>query len=88
MHNILGDYMKINSPSGKSNIIGERLKEYRKQNKITQEDLSARLQLRGFTLDRTAISKIERGERFVPDYEVVAIAKSLKVGVKWLLTGK
>lgn len=88
MHNILGDYMRINTPSDKNNIIGERLKTYRKQNKITQEDLSARLQLRGFTLDRTAISKIERGERFVPDYEVVAIAKSLKVDVKWLLTGK
>lgn len=80
--------MRINTPSGKNNIIGERLKAYRKQNKITQEDLSARLQLRGLTLDRTAISKIERGERFVPDYEVVAIAKSLKVDVKWLLTGK
>ena len=88
MYNILGDYMRINTPSLRKNIIGERLKIYRKQNKITQEDLSARLQLKGLTLDRTAISKIERGERLVPNYEVVAIAKSLKVDVKWLLTGK
>lgn len=88
MYNILGDYMRINTPSVRKNIIGERLKIYRKQNKITQEDLSARLQLKGLTLDRTAISKIERGERLVPNYEVVAIAKSLKVDVKWLLTGK
>ena len=80
--------MRINTPSVRKNIIGERLKIYRKQNKITQEDLSARLQLKGLTLDRTAISKIERGERLVPNYEVVAIAKSLKVDVKWLLTGK
>lgn len=80
--------MRINTPSAKKNIIGERLKTYRKQHKITQEDLSARLQLKGLTLDRTAISKIERGERLVPDYEVIAIAKSLKVDVKWLLTGK
>ena len=88
MYNILGDYMKINTPSDKKNIIGERLKFYRKQNKITQEDLAARLQTKGLTLDRTAISKVERGERLVPDYEVVAIAKALKVDVKWLLTGK
>lgn len=80
--------MRINTPSVKKNIIGERLKSYRKQNKITQEDLAARLQTKGLTLDRTAISKIERGERLVPDYEVVAIAKSLKVDIKWLLTGK
>lgn len=80
--------MKINTPSTKKNIIGERLKTYRKQNKITQEDLAARLQIKGLTLDRTAISKIERGERLVADYEVIALAKSLKVDVKWLLTGK
>lgn len=92
LHNLyvvyLGDYMKINTPTHSKNIIGERLKSFRKENKITQEDLSARLQTRGLTLDRTAISKIERGERLVPDYEVVIIAKALKVDVKWLLTGK
>lgn len=80
--------MRINTPIRQRNIIGERLRAYRKQHNITQEDLSARLQIKGLTLDRTAISKIERGERLVPDYEVVAIAKALKVDVKWLLTGK
>ncbi|WP_027399611.1 helix-turn-helix domain-containing protein [Anaerovorax odorimutans] len=80
--------MKINTPNDKKNIIGERLKTYRKQNKITQEDLAARLQLESLTLDRTAISKIERNERLVTDYEVVAIAAALRVEVKWLLTGK
>ena len=80
--------MKINTPSTKRNIIGERLKDYRKRNKITQENLTARLQLKGLSLDRTAISKIERGERLVPDYEVVIIADALNISISWLLLGK
>ena len=80
--------MKINTPTHSKNIIGKRLKSFRKENKITQEDLSARLQTRGLTLDRTAISKIERGERLVPDYEVVIIADALNVSISWLLLGK
>ncbi len=80
--------MKINPPQSKKNIIGERLRNHRKANRITQEDLSARLQIRGLTLDRTAISKIEQGARFVTDYEVVAIADSLGVKIEYLLRGK
>lgn len=79
--------MKIYTPTTSKNIIGERLRGYRKQHKITQEDLASRLQVRGFTYDRTTISKIERGERLVTDFEVVALAHSLNVSIEWLLTG-
>ncbi|OON99001.1 MAG: hypothetical protein ATN35_02635 [Epulopiscium sp. Nele67-Bin004] len=80
--------MKINPPQSTKNIIGTRLRMVRKQKHITQDQLSARLQLQGLTLDRTAISKIENGSRLVPDYEVVAIANALNVDIKWLLTGE
>ncbi|OON96413.1 MAG: hypothetical protein ATN36_05580 [Epulopiscium sp. Nele67-Bin005] len=84
--------MKINIPhtnkNSHKNIIGLRLRNHRKEHKITQEHLSARLQLQGLSIDRTTISKIERGERLVLDYEIVAIAKALNVEIKWLLTGE
>jgi hypothetical protein len=35
-------------------------------------------------LDQTAVSRIERQERYLMDYEVAAIAKCLKVSVAWL----
>lgn len=80
--------MKMKRPTTSKNIIGERLRNYRKQNRITQEDLASRLQVRGFICDRTTISKIERGERLVTDYEVLILADALSVNVMWLLTGQ
>lgn len=82
--------MKIYWFEGSKNIIGKRVKETRQKFNppITQHDLSARLGVIGFNIDRVSISKIEAGDRFVADYEVVAIAKVLDVSLNWLLTGK
>lgn len=79
--------MKIYWHKGAKNIIGKRVREARmKANpQITQQDLSARLEVLGYNIDRVSISKIESGDRFVADYEVVGLAKALGVGVEWLL---
>ena len=42
------------------------------------------LAVRGISLDRSAISRIENRERYLMDYEISAIARSLKVSVGWL----
>jgi len=56
---------------------------------ITQSDLVARLQLDGLkNIDQPIVSRIEKGDRIVADYEVKAIAKALKVTVGWLLKEK
>ena len=55
---------------------------------ITQENLSAKLELMGISLDRLSISRIESGNRFVTDYEVVALSKALNVSIYWLLLGE
>ncbi len=67
--------------------MGPRVQEARKEAKppITQKDLVARLQVLGFKLDQSTISKIEQGTRPVFDFEVVALAKALKVSPAWLL---
>ena len=46
---------------------------------VSQEDLAGKLAVCGILLDRSAISRIENQERYLMDYEIVAIARCLKV---------
>ena len=78
--------MKTTLKSKTRNIIGEKVKLARVQNKITQEQLAARLELNDIQIDRIAISRIESGNRFVADYEVVEIAKALNISIEFLLS--
>ena len=68
------------------NLIGARVRKARLQMEpsVTQEDLAGKLAARGVLLDRSAISRIEARERYVMDYEAVAIARALKVSIAWL----
>jgi transcriptional regulator with XRE-family HTH domain len=69
------------------NIVGRRVQQARKMANppVTQVELAARLQLQGFRIDQSGLSKIESGVRPVLDIEVIALAKALKVPVAWLL---
>lgn len=67
----------------RKNIVGSRVRKARKESKITQMELAARLQVLGIKVDRPAISKLESGSRPVTDIEVDAIAKILKVPISW-----
>lgn len=77
--------MKIYWNGESKNIIGHRLKQLRKQQNISQRTLAARLTLSGIEFSDLTILRIERGERFVPDYEIVAIAEYFKVSADYLL---
>ena len=46
---------------GKRNISGERIHQRRTTLRLSQADLAARMQVRGVTIEREAISKIETG---------------------------
>ena len=65
------------------NVVGVRIREarYRGGQKITQQELAARLQTLGLDIDRTAISKIESGRRPITDVEIIAICKALDIKV-------
>lgn len=69
------------------NLIGDRVREarHRRNPKITQLDLLARLAVRGVYMEGTSISKIESYKRPVTDIELVAIAEALNVSILWLL---
>ncbi len=53
--------------------------------RLSQADLAARMQVNGVTIEREAISKIETGDRFVTDYELMVFAKVLGVTMDWLV---
>ncbi|MBR2081081.1 MAG: helix-turn-helix transcriptional regulator [Oscillospiraceae bacterium] len=77
--------MKIYDFDGKKNISGERIHQARTTLRLSQADLAARMQVSGVSIEREAISKIETGDRFVTDYELMVFAKVLGVSMAWLL---
>lgn len=78
--------MKATRRGPGKNLVGRRVRVARlKANpSISQEDLAGRLAAQGVTLDQAALSRVERGERYVLDYEARALARSLKVPISWL----
>ena len=70
----------------RKNVCGIRIRELRKEKKITQKKLSIMAQLEGYDfITETAIIKLERGTRFVPDYEVSIFAELLETTPEYLL---
>lgn len=71
----------------KRNIVGPQVRKARERVRppLTQQNLSARLEVRGVHIDRAGISKIESGNRIVTDVELFALADALSVAVQWLL---
>lgn len=70
----------------RKNVCGIRIRELRKQKKITQKKLSIMAQLAGYDfITETAIIKLELGTRFVPDYEVNIFAELLETTPEYLL---
>jgi transcriptional regulator with XRE-family HTH domain len=65
----------------KRNIIGKKVRILRKKRKLTQDELTARIQNKGINIDRPMLSRIETDSREVYDFEVKAIAESLEVSI-------
>ncbi len=57
--------------------IGGNIKRIREDKKITQENLSAKLQLAGCDITRSAVAKIEVGQRHLYPDEIVLIKEIL-----------
>jgi hypothetical protein len=78
--------MKRTHQRRERNVVGKRVRQARLKCSppVSQDDLAGRLAARGIILDQTAISRVENQTRYLMDYEVVAIAKALKVSVGWL----
>lgn len=77
--------MKIYWSGESKNLIGVKVRALRTERGLTQKALAERLQLEGFEFTDLTILRIENGSRFVPDYEVKALAKILGVSYETLL---
>ena len=73
--------MKIYWNGERKNVIGSRVKELRKKQDISQKILAARLSLSGIDFTELTILRIEKGTRFVPDYELTWIIHGVAVKV-------
>ena len=73
------------TPDKRNNICGKRVFEFRKEMKLSQRELAEKLQLVGHDVDKNAIQRIESGQRFVTDIELVALCKVLEKSYEDLL---
>ncbi|WP_298030114.1 helix-turn-helix domain-containing protein [uncultured Dysosmobacter sp.] len=68
-----------------SNLISQNLRRLRRERGMSQEALAAQMQLLGVDINQRLISKIERNERFVKDFELVCFCRVLSVTERDLL---
>ncbi len=77
--------MKIYDYEGKANMIGPNIRKNRIKLHLSQDALATKLQLRNIEISQKVISRIEKQERFVTDYELLAFSEVLKVDIYELL---
>lgn len=70
------------------NVVGEKIKKYRMERKLSQKDLSEKLEVYAIYICRGSISRIESHERTVTDFELRAMAKVLRVSIEELYEEK
>ena len=61
------------------NLIGDIVRKYRKAAKMSQQELSVKLELLGVYVCRGSISRIEDKSRTVTDIELYALANVLSI---------
>ncbi len=76
---------KIKAPDGSNNLCGKRLAAIRKSQKLSQRGLAAKMQLLGFDVDHYFIRRVENGERFVTDIDLVIFSRALQVPLDTIL---
>ena len=59
--------------------IGQKIRTLRKNKHLTQEQLAAKLQTNGCDITRSAVAKIEVGQRHLYPDEIILIKEILKV---------
>lgn len=78
--------MKLYKYDDRCNLAGLKIRELRENMDLSQEQLAAKLQLAGLNINQKAISRIETGERVLPDFELLYFSKVLDTPLDELLT--
>jgi transcriptional regulator with XRE-family HTH domain len=70
------------------NLVGPHIRRRRDQQGLTQPMLAARCHRWGWNLSRQTLAKIETQRRWVSDFELLCLAKALRVAPPELWPGK
>ena len=62
---------------GRNNVCGRQIAKFRKEIKISQRELADRLQKDGLDVDKNAVQRMESGDRFITDIELIHISNVL-----------
>lgn len=75
---------KIKAPDGTNNICGKNLIRLRENHvpPLSQRGLARLLQINGYDVDHHFIRRVENGERFVTDIEILMLARTLNVALE------
>ena len=65
--------------SGRNNICGKKITEFRKKENISQREFADRLQLTGLDIDKNAVQRMESGQRFITDIEITYLCQVMKI---------
>ena len=78
---------KHKANDGTRNLCGKKITQLRKSlpTKTSQRLLAEKMQIKGFDMDKTAIKRIENGERYVTDIELKAFSEIFSVSLDYLL---
>lgn len=78
---------KHTASDGTRNLCGKKIYQLRKglPEKTSQRMLAERMQIKGIDIDKTAIKRIENGERYVTDIELKAFSEIFSASVDFLL---
>ncbi len=70
--------MFINKTSdNKNNVCGEKIAQFRKEMRLSQRALADKLQLIGLNVDKNAVQRMESGQRFITDIELLYLSEAL-----------
>ena len=78
---------KLKAPDGRNNLCGKKLEFLRKQQNLSQRKMAAKLQLAGYDVDNHFIRRIENGERFITDIELLMFSEFFHVEIAELFEG-
>lgn len=78
---------KNKNADGANNVCGKNIARIRKAfvPAMSQRALADKMQLNGIDIDKNAVQKIEAGQRFVTDIELIVFARVLDVKIEELL---
>lgn len=82
---------RLRTPEGRVNQCGLRVRERRRELRLKQDALCARIATATegeWNPDRLEVLRIEQGTRTVTDVELLALARALNCHFCWLLSGE